>query len=546
MRKNNSSGIIRKILKDKLVRTFLARKSLRMFFSIYYYDYIKYPTARFQEEMMNIIENSKNKFIVFTAFRGSAKSTIVTNASILWSILGKRQDKLIVILSSTEHKARQFLQNIKRELEMNDLLRTDLGPFDEERTQWGATAIIIKKFNAKIVIGSVEQSPRGLLFGHNRADLIILDDIEDLESVRTQQSRDKTFDWLTGEVIPLGDKKTRIIAVGNMLHDDSVMSRLKKKVLNKEVDGMYREYPIIDDNGKPLWPGKFPTQKDIDDEKRKVMNEQAWAREYRLKIVSNDDTVIKKEYIQYYDVLPQKTDFSAIGVDPAIAEKETSAFTAMVCAKIVGHGDNQYVYILPNPVNERMSHLDNVRRSELLSRTIDGNKLAELYVEDVGYQKAIIQDLKSKSLPVNGVLTYGQDKIARLMSVSHLIQSGRVLFPRFGAETLIAQLLGFGSEKYKDLADALVTLLRGLQEKKYSQNGWISIMEEDMKKIVVDPNYLKKPRGLNDWVNMPMHKDNYRFLVSFFVYSSLFFLISPASSITRGPIGVSYLFNIAS
>ena len=100
-----------------MVRTFLARHSFKMFFSIYYFDYIKYETAKFQEEMMEIIQNAKNQLIVISAFRGSAKSTIVTNASVLWSILGKPQKKHIVLLSQTEQKARQQLQNIKRELE---------------------------------------------------------------------------------------------------------------------------------------------------------------------------------------------------------------------------------------------------------------------------------------------------------------------------------------------------------------------------------------------------------------------------------------------
>jgi len=502
MAKNKRDGIIRRILKDKMVRTFLARMSFKMFFSIYYYDYIKYETARFQEEIMEIIQNQKNGFVVISAFRGSAKSTIITNASVLWSVLGKPQKKHILILSQTEQKARQHLQNIKRELENNELMRMDLGPFEEERSQWGATAIIIKKFNAKIVIGSVDQSPRGMLFGSKRPDLIIIDDIEDLDSVKTQQGRDKTFNWLTGEVIPAGDKHTRIIVVGNMLHDDSVMSRLKKKILAKEVDGVYREYPIIDSNGKPLWIGKFPTQKDIDDERKKVMNAQAWAREYMLQIVTNEDAVIHKEWIQYYDVLPPRMDSYAIGIDLAIAQNETSNFTAIVSGGVIGHGQEQYIYILPNPVNEKMSHLNNVNRAEMLSRTIWNGSLADIFVEDVGYQKSVIQELCSRSLPAKGVLTHGQDKRARIMSISHLIQSGKILFPRKGAEALIAQLIGFGSEKDDDLADALTTLIRGLLERRYARSGFLDIAEEDLRRMNEDPDYFKKPHGLGDWVTM--------------------------------------------
>jgi len=43
--------------------------------------------------------------------------------------------------------------------------------------------------------------------------------------------------------------------------------------------------------------------------------------------------------------------------------------------------------------------------------------------------------------------------------VSHLIQQGKVLFPRHGTEPLITQMTGFGKERHDDLLDALVTML---------------------------------------------------------------------------------------
>jgi hypothetical protein len=58
-----------------------------------------------------------------------------------------------------------------------------------------------------------------------------------------------------------------------------------------------------------------------------------------------------------------------------------------------------------------------------------------------------------------GLPTHGQDKRERLSSISHLIQQGKVLFPRHGTEHLITQMTGFGKERHDDLMDALVTLL---------------------------------------------------------------------------------------
>jgi len=52
-----------------------------------------------------------------------------------------------------------------------------------------------------------------------------------------------------------------------------------------------------------------------------------------------------------------------------------------------------------------------------------------------------------------------KDKRARLRVAARYIKTGVVKFPRKGAEQLITQLLGFGSEKHDDAVDALVYLI---------------------------------------------------------------------------------------
>jgi phage terminase large subunit-like protein len=90
----------------------------------------------FQKEIIANLQNSNdNLFIV--AFRGSGKSTIVTTAFPLWSILGTSQKKFCLIFSQTKHQAKQIMQNIRQELEGNEVLKKDLGPFKEVSDEWG-------------------------------------------------------------------------------------------------------------------------------------------------------------------------------------------------------------------------------------------------------------------------------------------------------------------------------------------------------------------------------------------------------------------------
>lgn len=464
-RKSKSDKLFDRVLSDKATRKVLVRERLEYFFPIYFHRYMQYETADFHKEIFDILENEAIKLAVICAFRGSAKSTIITTAYVLWSILGVQQRKFIVICGQTEQKARQYLLNIKNELLNNDLLKKDLGPFTEETNHLGnATAIIIKKLNVKIMISSVEQSIRGMRHGEHRPDLIILDDIEDTNSVKTKEGRDKAFNWLTSEVVPAGSKKTRIIAVGNLLHEDSVLKRLQKKIESDEMthmNGVYREYPIIDDQGNPLWLGKYPTPDDIEMERQKTMSETAWYREYLLKIISTEEQVVYPEWIQCYAKMPYDGFRSvAIGIDLAVSEKESADYTAMVVGHVYGYGKNMAIYIQPNPINARMPFpVQTQTIKSLVATEKQKHHRVKLYIEDVGYQKALVQVFESQKYDVEGVPTGRSDKTARLRLTTPFIKEGRVLFPEKGCEELLMQLTGFGKETHDDLADAFAMLV---------------------------------------------------------------------------------------
>lgn len=465
MNKSIPSNLIKSMIKDRKVRIAITKESHWYFFHFYFAHYVKYEIAPFHEEIFSILDNEKIKLAVIVAFRGSAKSTLITTSYVLWSILGIQQKKFIIICGQTEQKARQYLMNIKNELLNNELLRKDLGPFEEEKNSLGnATALIIKRLNVKIMISSVEQSIRGVRHNENRPDLIILDDVEDINSVKTREGRDKTFNWLTGEVIPAGSNKTRIIAVGNLLHEDSLLKRLQKKIENgemKRMNAVYRQYPIVDEQGNPLWLGKYPDKESIEFEREKTMNEIAWYREYLLKIISSDEQVVKTDWIQFYKVLP---DFGlrniSVGIDLAISEKETADYTAMVSGYIYGFGNKMKIYIQPNPVNEKITFPVQVERIKNLV-AIHKQKIyrVKLYVENVGYQQALVQMFDNYRYDIEGVAIGRSDKKTRLQLTTPLLKDSRILFPEKGCEELIEQLIGFGKEKHDDLVDAFTMLV---------------------------------------------------------------------------------------
>jgi len=481
MKTNKSNQILRKITGDKIIRTIIARRNHFLFFVIYFGEYMKYETARFQKEMFKLTENPKNELLVVAAFRGSAKSTIMTLSYSIWSILGKQNKKYVLILSKTQERSQEHLMNIRRVLEDNELLKNDMGPFEEETNQWGVKALTLKKFNAKIATGSLEQSIRGTRFNQHRPDLIIIDDIEDLEQVKSKEGRDKVFQWFTGEIVPARERGGKIVIVGGILDKNSLISNLKKRILEGNLpEAVYREYPIIDSEGNPQWIGKFANAGAIERERMMVLDERTWQTEYMLNPVEDIDTIVYESWIQYYDDFPQEKHYDIqIGVDLAISEEESADCTAILPARIYGEGRDAKIYVLPGFINEKLNFPKTIETIKLLEKGFNEGEYPLFLVEDVAYQRSAIQTLEQEGISVKGIKIGGQNKRARMVVASNWIKTGKILFPFKGAERLIEQLTGFGVDRYDDLADALTVIILHLIEeaRHYASGDLITIIE---------------------------------------------------------------------
>lgn len=459
-----TNELVEIVLRDPAVRIGVARESFEWFFNIYLNKFMTHQTAPFQKMIFGMAENEDKSLSIIVSFRGSAKTTIMSLAYPIWSILSKQQKKFVVIIGETQQQSQLRLANIKRQFEQNLLLKKELGPFQEECNQWGATSLVIPRYGARIIAASREQSIRGVTHDANRPDLIVVDDVESLESVKTKEMRDKVFQWFCGDIIPAGDSNTKIIVIGNLLHEDGLIMRLKRSIDEGKREAKFVAIPLLNVNNEILWPGKFPNNEAIEMERKKIGNDVAWMREYLLKIIPDEGQIVHSDWIRYYDELPDITNkdfrYIATGIDPAIAGGDKACKTAMVSARVYGYNKEMRVYILPNPINERLTSLETIDKAKALSTALaSGNHPTSLYVEEVAYQKSLVEQLKKEGIPAEGVTVYGHDKAERLKLVSFMIQSGQILFPKNGAEELIQQITKFGVERYDDLADAFSLLL---------------------------------------------------------------------------------------
>ncbi len=481
---------LKAIEKSIVIRRELARESFQLFFEIYFSHYITAPMAWFHKEIFHLIEDEKNRFTTIMAFRWSGKSTIINTAFPLWSILGKHEYKFIVIVAQTQWQAKLYMKNLKEEIENNPLFVKDLWPFREEWDEFNSSSIVLLRSEARISVVSVDQSTRWMRHRNHRPQLIIADDIEDLQSAKTREGRDKLFEWFTKELIPLWDiQKTRVFLVGNMLHRDSLLMRMKDRIENGQKSWEFRKYPILDEHGKCLWPERY-SEEDIKELKESIWSEIAWRTEYMLEDAWAEWQVVYPEWIHWYDELPERwpsiistenTTYEeslpthphqlATWVDLAISESDSADYTAFVTGSVWGKHEHKTIYIV-DALARKMDFPTTVSTLEFYHKKnsdIYGIDKHEVYIEVVGYQLAMENFLKKNSeMDVVGRRPTGS-KRERLILITDLIRSGKIKFPKTEAwMMLVEQLVGFGKEKHDDLVDALTMMVTAVFEKKDS------------------------------------------------------------------------------
>lgn len=351
------------------------------------------------------------------------------------------------------------MADIKAELESNELLANDLGPFKETSDQWGAYALTFKDYDARIMCVSTETAVRGIKFKEYRPDLIILDDIEDINSTRTKEARDKIHAWFTGEIIPLGDPATKIIVLGNFLHEYSLVGRLRSEIQSGKRSGVFKCYPLVDDDGNCLWPGMYPTPEAVETQRRKINDEPTWQREYCLKIMESDARLITLEQMHFYDKVPPKDQYHGylytwIGTDFAVGQNDWNDFTAVVTFQVHHFRGKLQIYVLPDIINKRLDFDQAIAAMQQILDTVGEPEKTKMILETNGIQLAYYQHMLGKGYHQVVPVKSSNDKLFRIQPVINLIKTGEILLPRTGAQELIYQLLDFHNTIHEDLCDA--------------------------------------------------------------------------------------------
>jgi predicted phage terminase large subunit-like protein len=158
--------------------------------------------------------------------RGGAKSTLGTLTHVLRAAV-EGWEPYIWIISDTKHQARCHLENIKLELADNTRLAQDYPQAIGKRLIWRGNAVRMAN-GVTIEAFGTGQRVRGRRSGANRPTLIVCDDLQNDDHMRSALAREQSLRWFEGTLLKAGTAGTNIVNLATALHRDALALRLDR------------------------------------------------------------------------------------------------------------------------------------------------------------------------------------------------------------------------------------------------------------------------------------------------------------------------------
>ncbi len=251
------------------------------------------PTPQFHREAWKLYTSDAVAAEVI-APREHAKSTSLTTVYILAEALFRSSD-YIILIGSTEDLAAEQLGNITEELTENDDLQREFKIKKFLRSS--STDVICEMedgFRFRIIAKGAEQRIRGRLWKGKRPNLIVADDMEDDEQVENADRRAKFRRWFFRAARQALSKTGKIRVHGTILHEDSLLSRLRKNSMWKHL--FYQAHASFDDFSNILWPEQWSEQRLRDRQKEFIDDQDAagYSQEFLNDPLDNSIAYLKR------------------------------------------------------------------------------------------------------------------------------------------------------------------------------------------------------------------------------------------------------------
>lgn len=342
-------------------------------------------------------------YLLEEAFRGGAKSTTAEEGTTIKA--GFREFRNMLLLGSNEDRACERLSAIKRHITTN---RKFLDVFGDLRGPTWTENEIELSTGARILAMGRGQAILGIKHFDDRPDFVLGDDIEDRESVKSKEGREKAHKWLMADVLPACDPDARLVVLATQRDPEDAVGRIK---FDAAVDGSLwttRRYPIkyrdiIDGKEKPSWPDRFPLKRV--NEIQAGLERQGLAREFRIEYMCDATASADKVFLpEMLRVEPRIRTWQAVYsmFDPARTVGAKSADTGYASWSWIGPKlvvwDAWGKQLMPNEIVDQVFECNDKMHPVVLGFEMDG--LNEWGMQPIRQEMA----KRGITLPLKGIL----------------------------------------------------------------------------------------------------------------------------------------------
>lgn len=398
-----------------------------------------------------------------------------------------------IIISDSSDQAEGFLDNIRVEFEENEALREDFGNLVGK--VWRSN-VLITSTNIKVeAIGSGKKI-RGRKHRNWRPDLLVLDDIENDENVRTPEQRAKLESWFLKAVSKAGDDYTDIVYIGTLLHYDSLLAKTlnnpgyraikyravisfsKEDALWKTWEDIFTDLSndsheqdakaFFESNKEKmlegtevLWPEKLSYYDLM--VMRLTEGEASFNSEEQNEPINPEDCIFNPEWFEFYNEAEidfKNREFLFFGfVDPSLGKTKHSDFSAIIT--MAKHKVSGYMYVMDADIERRHPDkiIEDILEKEKMLRRDYGRGYKKFGAETVQFQWFLKEELAKASakaglyLPIEEV-PQTSDKTMRIQTMQPDVKNHYIKFNK-RHKRLLEQMEHFPMGAYDDGVDAL-------------------------------------------------------------------------------------------
>lgn len=323
-------------------------------------------------------------------------------------------------------------------------------------------------------------------------NLMIIDDpIKNSQEASSEAYRSTLWsEWLysyRSRMAPGG----KVIVIMTRWHEDDLVGRLLEYETNVE----YLRFPCEAEGddilgrkaGDALCPEIGKGNKWLEEFKPAFLSSEgsmAWNALYQGRPTAQEGNLLKRDWWQYYDTLPEIVDW-VMSVDATFKDSNDNDFVAIQVWGKAGAN----IYLVEN-VKKHLNFPDTVMEIRRLRGLYDQCKLT--LIEDKANGSAIITMLRTELVGIIPVEPQGS-KVARVNAILGAVESGNVYLPKNKkwVPDFVNECAQFPNGKHDDQVDAMSQALNRIiyQRSQYKRDEKLSNFEK------MFPGYFKHRKG---------------------------------------------------